>query len=168
MEIDLYRDDGIVHVIVTGASHVDDSLWISTYFGNCRYDGRHWRGFYAHETGIPSDFTNVAKGRSSAEGWFGTDKGLGVVADFFTDTYVAYTRDPQTLRGQAQVYRRGKLLKTVDMDRAVPHNYIINIDFDGNDAWVATGKGLGWAIGEGYYKGVRRPGAGNSGNPAKP
>ncbi len=162
MEIDLYRDDGIVHVIVTGASHVEDSLWISTYFGNCRYDGRHWRGFYANETGIPSDFTNVAKGRSSAEGWFGTDKGLGVVADFFTDTYVAYTRDPQTLRGKAQVFRRGKLLKTVDMDRAVPHNYVINIDFDGNDAWVATAKGLGWAIGEGYYKGVRRP----AGSPA--
>ncbi len=170
MEIDLYRDDGIVHVIVTGASHVEDSLWISTYFGNCRYDGRHWRGFYANETGIPSDFTNVAKGRSSAEGWFGTDKGLGVVADFFTDTYVAYTRDPRTLRGKAQVYRRGKLLKTVDMDRAVPHNYVINIDFDGNDAWVATAKGLGWAIGEGYYKGVRRPGGSppSAGSPARP
>jgi ligand-binding sensor domain-containing protein len=157
MEIDLYRDDGIVHVIVTGASHVDDALWISTYFGNCRYDGRHWRGFYAHETGIPSDFTNVAKGRSSAEGWFGTDKGLGVVADFFSDTYVAYTRDPGTLRGQAQVYRRGRLLKTVDMERAVPHNFVINIDFDGNDAWVATAKGLGWAQGAGFFKGIRRP-----------
>ena len=46
MEIDLYRDDGIIHVIVTGASPVDDVLWISTYFGSCRYDGRHWRGFY--------------------------------------------------------------------------------------------------------------------------
>jgi len=170
MEIDLYRDDGIVHVIVTGASHVEDSLWISTYFGNCRYDGRHWRGFYADETGIPSDFTNVAKGRSSAEGWFGTDKGLGVVADFFTDTYVAYTRDPRTLRGKAQVFRRGKVLKTVDMDRAVPHNYVINIDFDGDDAWVATAKGLGWAIGEGYYKGVRRPDGSpvSAGNPARP
>ncbi len=169
MEIDLYRDDGIVHVIVTGASHVEDSLWISTYFGNCRYDGRHWRGFYADETGIPSDFTNAAKGRSSAEGWFGTDKGLGVVADFFTDTYVAYTRDPKTLRGKAQVFRRGKVLKTIDMDRAVPHNYVINIDFDGNDAWVATAKGLGWAIGDGYYKGVRRPGSSpSSGSPAKP
>ena len=88
-----------------------------------------------------SQQTNVAKGRSSAEGWFGTDKGLGVVADFFTDTYVAYTRDPETLRGKAQVYRRGKLLKTVDMDRAEPHNFIINIDFAG------------------YYKGVKRPAA---------
>ena len=159
MEIDLYRDDGIVHVIVTGASHVEDALWISSYFGNCRYDGRHWRGFYAEETGIPSDFTNVARGRSSAEGWFGTDKGLGVVADFFSDTYVAYTRDPQTLKGKAQVYRRGKLLKTIDMERAVPHNFVINVDFDGKDVWVATAKGLGLAIGEGYYKGVKRPGS---------
>ena len=117
------------------------------------------RGFYAQETGIPSDFTNAAKGRSSAEGWFGTDKGLGVVADFFTDTYVAYTRDPETLRGKSQVYRRGKLLKTVDMDRAMPHNFIINIDFAGNDVWVAAAKGLGWAIGDGYYKGVKRPAA---------
>jgi ligand-binding sensor domain-containing protein len=156
MEIDLYRDDGIVHVIVTGASHVEDALWISTYFGNCRYDGRHWRGFYAHETGIPSDFTNAVKGRSSREGWFATDKGIGVVADFPTDTYVAYTRDPETLKGKAQIFRQGKLLKTVDTDKGVPHNFVINLDFDGNDVWVATGKGLGRAIGEGYYPGVRR------------
>ena len=33
MEIDLYRDDGINHVIVTGASPADGVLWISTYFG---------------------------------------------------------------------------------------------------------------------------------------
>jgi ligand-binding sensor domain-containing protein len=156
MEIDLYRDDGIVHVIVTGASHVDGALWISTYFGNCRYDGRHWRGLYAHETGIPNDFTNVVKGRGAQEGWFGTDKGVGVVADFDTDTVVAYTRDPETLRGVAKVYRAGRLLKTIDSDRGVPHNYIINLDFDGNDAWVATAKGLGHAIGEGYYPGLRR------------
>ena len=118
MEIDLYRDDGIVHVIVTGASHVEDALWISTYFGNCRYDGRHWRGFYAHETGIPSDFTNNVKGRSSREAWFATDKGVGVVADFPTDTYVNYTRDPKTLRGKATVTRGKRVLKTYDMEKS--------------------------------------------------
>lgn len=155
MEIDLYRDDGIVHVIVTGATHVDNTLWISSYFGNCRYDGRHWRGFYAHETGFPNDFTNVVRGRSANEGWYGTDKGVGVVADFPTDTYVSYTRDPQSLRGQAVITRRGRVLKTIDMETGVPHNFIINLDFDGNDVWVATGKGLGWAIGEGYYPGLR-------------
>ena len=30
MEIDLYRDDGINHVIVTGASPVEGVLWVST------------------------------------------------------------------------------------------------------------------------------------------
>ena len=43
MEIDLFRDDGIVHVITTGTSHVDGILWVSSYFGMSRYDGRHWR-----------------------------------------------------------------------------------------------------------------------------
>ena len=156
MEIDLYRDDGIIHVIVTGASPVGNVLWISTYFGTCRYDGRTWRGFYAHETGLPSDFTNNVKARSANECYFAMDKGLGVVADFPTDTYVSYTRDPKTLRGKAQVYRSGKLLRTVDMEKAVPHSFIIAVDVDGNDTWVGTGKGLGWAIGEGYYAGVKK------------
>jgi ligand-binding sensor domain-containing protein len=155
MEIDLYRDDGIIHVIVTGVSPAEDVLWISTYFGNSRYDGRHWRGFYADETGLPSDFTNNVKARSANECYFAMDKGLGVVADFPTESVVTYTRDPNTLRGKAQIYQAGKLLRTVDMEKAVPHNFIINIDTDGNDIWVATGKGLGWAIGEGYYSGVK-------------
>ncbi len=155
MEIDLYRDDGIIHVIVTGVSSVEDVLWISTYFGNSRYDGRHWRGFYADETGLPSDFTNNVKARSINECYFAMDKGLGVVADFPTESIVTYTRDPNTLAGRAQLFEAGKLQRTVDMEKAVPHNFIISLDVDGNDVWVGTGKGLGWAIGNGYYAGVR-------------
>jgi hypothetical protein len=83
------------------------------------------------------------------------DKGLGVVADFPTESVVAYTRDPNTLRGKAQVYQAGKLLHTVDMEKAVPHNFAISLDTDGNDIWVGTGKGLGWGIGDGYYAGVK-------------
>ena len=75
MEIDLYRDDGIMHVIVTGVSPAEDVLWLSSYFGYCRYDGRHWRGIYAQETGLPSDFTNNVKARSANECWFAHDKG---------------------------------------------------------------------------------------------
>ena len=48
MEIDLYRDDGIVHVIITGAQQAEDTLWVSSYFGACRYDGRNWRGVLQH------------------------------------------------------------------------------------------------------------------------
>ena len=54
MEIDLYRDDGIVHVITTGTSYIDGILWVSTYFGGCRYDGRHWRGYYARRPACPA------------------------------------------------------------------------------------------------------------------
>jgi ligand-binding sensor domain-containing protein len=156
MEIDLYRDDGIVQVITTGVSYLQGVFWVSTYFGSSRYDGRHWRGFYAHETGLPSDFTNNLKARSANECWLANDKGLGVVADFPSETIVSYTRDPRTLRGKAEIFRGGKLLKTVDMERAVPHNFIINLDHDGQDTWVATAKGLGWAIGAGYYPGLKQ------------
>ena len=158
MEIDLYRDDGIVHVITPSVSHLDKTMWVATYFGNCRYDGRNWRGYYAHETGFPSDFTNFVKGRSANEAWFGTDKGVGVVADFPSDTTVSYTRDPKTLRGRAVVYREGKPLRVFDMDKGIPHNYILGLDIDGNDVWVATSKGLGWGIGKGYYAGLKPAG----------
>ena len=107
MEIDLFRDDGVVHVITTGTSYVEGILWVSSYFGMCRYDGRHWRGYYMHETGLPSDFGNSVAGRSADEAWFATDKGVGVVVDFPTDTWVTYTMDPKTRRGKA-VVSRGK------------------------------------------------------------
>jgi len=155
MEIDLYRDDGIIHVITTGVSYIEGILWVSTYFGTCRYDGRNWRGFYAQETGLPSDFTNNVKARSANECYFAMDKGLGVVADFPTESVVTYTRDPNTLRGKAQVFRAGKLAATVDMAKGVPHSFVISVDVDGNDIWAGTGKGLGWGIGEGYYAGVK-------------
>jgi len=45
MEIDLYRDDGIIHVITTGAQQAEGVLWVSAYFGGCRYDSRNWRGY---------------------------------------------------------------------------------------------------------------------------
>ncbi len=155
MEIDLYRDDGLVHVITTGTSYIDGILWVATYFGMNRYDGRYWRGLYAHETGLPSDFGNAVKGRSANEGWFATDKGLGVLADFPSDTWVTYTMDPKTHRGKAIVSRNQKVLESIDMPKSIPHNYTLWVEFDGNDTWVGTSKGIGWAIGSGYYKGLK-------------
>lgn len=156
MEIDLYRDDGIIHVITTAASYADGALWVSTYFGTCRYDGRHWRGFYAHETGIPSDFTNFLKGRSADEAWLCTDKGLGVVVHYPTDTYVAYYRNADDPGGTAKIFRRGRLLREVPLEVSVAHNFMIGVDFDGDDVWLATAHGLSHGIGKGYYPGVKK------------
>lgn len=155
MEIDLYRDDGIVHVITTGVSYIDKILWASTYFGASRYDGRNWRGYYEMETGLPSDFINFVKGRSGNEAWFCTDKGVGVLTDFASDTWVTYTMDPQTHRGKAVVSRNKQVLKEVESQLGIPHNYTLSADFDGNDVWIGTSKGLARAFGRNYYAGLR-------------
>ncbi len=161
MEIDLYRDDGIVHVIVTAASPVDDVVWVSSYFGACRYDGRNWRGYYNQDSGLASDFINNAKGRSKDEAWFATDKGASAITDFATNTWVTYTRNQTGEGGTAVVTRDKEVLETVELPRSIPQNFIIAVEMDGNDVWVGTSKGLGWGIGEGYYPGLKeRPAVG--------
>ena len=156
MEIDLYRDDGIVHVITTGTSSVDETLWVSTYFGASRYDGRHWRGYYAHECGLPSDFINAVKGRSAIEAWFCTDKGLGVLADFESDTWVTYTLEPSSHSGRAVISQGTEVLSTIDTPVNIPHNYVLWAEMDGKDTWIGTSKGLAWARGDSYYPGLKQ------------
>lgn len=160
MEIDLYRDDGVVHVITTGTSYVDGILWVSSYFGGCRYDGRHWRGFFQHDSGLASDFINAVKGRSSDEAWYCTDQGVGVITDFATNTWVKYTRNGDLPTGTALIMRDEKILKTIDLEQSLPHNYALWAEIDGNDVWVGTSKGLARAVGEGYYKGLKIPDSG--------
>jgi hypothetical protein len=156
MEIDLYRDDGIVHVITTGVSLVDDILWVSSYFGMARYDGRHWRGYYADETGMPSDFGNAIKGRSANEAWFASDKGVGVITHFESDTWVTYTRDADSPGGKAVIQRGKEVVREIQLEKSIPHNYGLAVEFDGKDVWVGTSKGLGWAVGEDYYPGLKK------------
>jgi ligand-binding sensor domain-containing protein len=151
MEIDLYRDDGNVHVIVTGANYIEKTLWISSYFGCARYDGRHWRGYFDHDCGLPSNFNNNLKARSAYECWFATDKGAGACVDSETDTWVTYTSDGDKKTGKAVIKRGNEVVKVVPTGYSIPHNFIICADFDGGDVWVGTGKGVGYARGDGYY-----------------
>ena len=102
MEIDLYRDDGIIHVITTAVGYIDKVMWVSTYFGVCRYDGRHWRGYYNMDSGTPSDFINNLKARSGNEAYFATDKGIGAIMDFDSNTWVTYTRDAKATDRQGR------------------------------------------------------------------
>jgi hypothetical protein len=63
--------------------------------------------------------------------------------------------DAKTMRGKAVVTRDKEVLEEVEMPVGVPHNFMIAVDFDGNDVWLGTGKGLAWGIGDDYYPGVR-------------
>jgi ligand-binding sensor domain-containing protein len=155
MEIDLYRDDGIVHVITTGAKYIDKALWVSSYFGVCRYDGRNWRAYYNLDSGLPSDFNNNLAARSGNEAWFATDKGVGAIMDAASNTWVTYTRDPKSNTGKAVVSRDKTVLETIEMGLNLPHNFIVSMDVEGGDVFIGTSKGLAWGIGEGYYGGLK-------------
>jgi hypothetical protein len=156
MEIDLYRDDGLVHVISTSASYVEGVLWASTYFGLSRYDGRNWRGYMDHDSGLPSNFINLALGRSANSCYNCTDKGLGVLADFASDTWVSYMRvndDDKTWT--AKIMRGNQVLNKVPTSLDLPNHFTICVTFMGDDIWIGTGHGLARGKGNGFYPGLK-------------
>lgn len=158
MEIDLYRDDGLVHVITTSASYIDGVLWASTYFGLSRYDGRNWRGYMDHDSGLPSNFINLALGRNGFSCYNCTDKGLGVLVDFESDTWVTYKKESEEQKyWTAHVMIGQNQLKTVLTNLDLPNHFTISVEFMGDDIWIGTGHGLARGIGSGYYPGLRVP-----------
>ena len=54
----------------------DQILWVATYFGASRYDGRNWKNFLEKDSGLPSNFLNQVKAVDGNRAWFSTDKGL--------------------------------------------------------------------------------------------
>ncbi|NIM50996.1 MAG: regulator, partial [Gemmatimonadales bacterium] len=54
---------------------------------------------------------------------FATDKGLGVLADFATDTWVIYTTDHRAHKGKAVVQRGTEVLAEIETPPNIPHNY---------------------------------------------
>lgn len=154
MEIDLYRDDGLVHIITTAVSYESGILWASTYFGLSRYDGRHWRGYMEHESGLASDFINFNKARGQ-EGWICTDKGLSVLVDFPTDTWVTYNKNEENEDGVAIIQRGTHVIKTVPTKGSIAHKFVMCVDFHGDDVWVGTSKGLARGIGKGRWVGLK-------------
>jgi len=154
-EMVLFKDQGLIHEIVTSVSYVDNILWAATYFGDSRYDGRYWHNFLVKDSGLPSNFTNFIKGVDAKRAWFCTDKGLGVITDFESNTWVTYQMDPKTHHGKATVYRDRDVLEEVESETGIPHNFIIAADMDGKDVWIGTSKGLAWGQGAGYYPGLR-------------
>ncbi len=156
MEIDLYRDDGVVHVITTSASYVDEVLWASTYFGLSRYDGRNWRGYMDHDSGLPSLFINLAVGRSGTSCYSCTDKGLAVLVDFATDTWVTYQRDTEEAETwTAHVKVGNEEVSAVSTTLDLPNHFTIAVEFMGDDLWIGTGHGLARGVGAGYFAGLK-------------
>ena len=144
-EIVLYKDQGLIHEITTSVSYVekDKVLWVATYFGASRYDGRNWQNFLDKDSGLPSNFLNQVKAIDGNHVWFSTDKGL---AYYDGENWAVYrpaldTHKPEMLVRDAA----GKVTRT-ETETAPAHNYVLGVDFDGDDIWVATAKGLSHGI----------------------
>jgi ligand-binding sensor domain-containing protein len=140
-EMVLFKDQGLIHEITTSVSWMeqDKILWVATYFGASRYDGRNWHNFLQKDSGLPSDFMNQVKGVDGNRAWFSTDKGL---AYYDGENWAVYRPSLTTGKPEMLVRDAAGKVRQVETDTAPAHNYILGLDFQGNDLWVATAKGL--------------------------
>ena len=142
-ELVLYKDQGLIHEITTSVSYVNKLLWVGTYFGVSRYDGRNWRNFLDKDSGLPSNFMNQVKSIDGTRTWFCTDKG---VAYFDGENWAVYRPALDTRAPQMMVRNAAGKTWAVPVDTAPAHNYTFGLDFQGGDVWVATAKGLSHGI----------------------
>ena len=142
-EIVLYKDQGLIHEITTSVSYVNKIVWVATYFGASRYDGRNWRNFLDKDSGLPSNFLNQVKSLDGTRTWFSTDKGL---AYFDGSNWATYRPALDTHRPEMLVRDAAGKVTSVPVDTAPAHHYVLGVDFQGDDIWVATAKGVSHGV----------------------
>jgi len=148
MELVLFRNQGIIHIIVSNIAYNPDlkMAWGSTYFGLTGYDGRNWHNYLTKDSGLASDFINAPKARGN-EVWACTDKGLSFL-DYKTNTWVSYRPNKENGRGDIEITWPDQKKTKLDAPTSLAHQYILNMDFQNKDIWVATAKGLSHGIRE--------------------
>ena len=148
METVLFRNQGLIHIIVSNVAWNPDTqmVWASTYFGLSGYDGRNWHNYLTMDSGLASDFVNAPKSRRN-EVWACTDKGLSML-DYSTNTWVSYWPGKQKSQGEIEITWPDRSKQKLLTPTALAHNYILNLDFQGEDIWVATAQGLSHGIRE--------------------
>jgi ligand-binding sensor domain-containing protein len=142
-ELVLFKDQGLIHEITTSVSYVNKILWVATYFGASRYDGRNWRNFLDIDSGLPSNFMNQVKSVDGTRTWFSTDKGL---AYFDGENWATYRPALDSHKPEMLVRNAEGQVSKFPAETAPAHNYIFGVDFQGEDIWVATAKGLSHGI----------------------
>jgi ligand-binding sensor domain-containing protein len=152
MEIVLYRNQGLIHMMVSSIAYNPETkmFWAGTYFGLSGYDGRNWHNYLAKDSGLAANFVNGVQSRGDYV-WASTQKGLSEL-DYKTNTWVTYRpADWQALdSAKARKAGRGEIIIThpdgkktrMETPTSLPHNYVLNVAFQGNTIWVATADGV--------------------------
>ncbi len=138
MEIDLLPDDGPVHDITTATAFANGILWVSSYFGMSRYDGKNWKGYFDHDSGLASNFMNFVKVNGRVA-YACTDKGFSTTDG---ETWVTYKKNDHDQNGVAIISSGKEVKKTIAMSPCIAHSFVINAEAKGDVVWVATSDGL--------------------------
>lgn len=137
MEIDLQPDDGLVHDITTSTSWADGILWVSTYFGMSRYDGKYWKGYFKEDSGLASNFINFLRAEGTVA-FMCTDNGFSSTNG---TNWVTYKKNDNDANGVA-IITTGGVKKEIPQKPGISHNFIIGVDGQDDVIWVATSKGV--------------------------
>lgn len=137
MRFDLFKHDGVVSDVTVGVSADAGNLWVASYLGVSRYDGRDWRTWTAEDSPLASSFVSNLR-THGREAWMCTDRGL---SRFDGTRWVTWRRDGA--RGTVVVGDdAGGPTTAYPTDTALPDDFVWSVDFDGRDVWVGTSGGL--------------------------
>ena len=138
MEMDLFRDDGLLIDVVAGAAcDSADRVCVASYFGLSVYDGRRWRTYMDHDSPLAGNFINFVATRAEVA-WMATDNGLSA-SD--RENWWTYRRDPETGTGVVDWTPANGPPERFTSQTIFPHNYLLGVSFQGDQIWVATEKG---------------------------
>jgi len=156
LEVDRFRDDGVVHEVTSAVAFGDGILWAGTYFGLSRYDGRGWKSYSTQDSGLASDFINYQKVRRGAL-WLATDQGF---SRFDSATWRTWRQErkggpfvlahigPERAVDPAWKPTDAALTNKDYVERAAkapPGNMVYGLDLDDKGSvWLGTASGLYW------------------------
>ena len=136
-EIDLLPDDGPVSDVTSSADYAAGILWQASYTGLARYEGREWRTWFAEDSGLAGNFINYVRARGR-HAWLATDQGLSLTDG---DDWITWRRLDDG-RGEVLLNEGVRRVARQVTKTAPAHNYILGVDADERDVWIATGQGV--------------------------
>lgn len=138
LEIDLFRDDGLVHDVTSAVAVSADIMWVGTYFGLSRYAGRRWQSYSQDDSGLASDFINFVKADGDAV-WIATDQGL---SRFDSQTWHTWRRPADGSGVELQITGPDETRRSTLLATGPGSDMVYGIDLDHGDIWLATAAGL--------------------------
>ncbi len=138
---DLVPDDGPINDITSWLTWENGVLWQCTYFGMSRYDGRNWKTWVEGKSPLLSNFTQFVWAHRGVA-WIGMDRGLSVTDGINWVNYLVDDHD----RGILQIHRPNQPVQIKPMSTALANQFVLGLQVDDEEAWIATSKGLSRGI----------------------